>query len=92
MEDLGITGKSERKPESTIKSNLLKTSQDSEPEKMFLEDLAAMENLCEDLILFELQEKMAAGQFQSFIGDVLLILNPNETHDIYDNAVSKLLS
>lgn len=57
---------------------------------MFLEDLAAMENLNEDLILFELQERMAAGEFHTFVGDILLIINPNETDDIYDLAVSKL--
>lgn len=55
---------------------------------MFLEDLAAMENLTEDLILFELQERMAQGQFQTFVGDILLVINPNETQDIYDLAVS----
>lgn len=85
---MGINAKNNRTPESTIRSNLLKTSQDADPERMFLEDLAAMENLSEELILFELQERMGQGQFQTFIGDILLILNPNEHQDIYGNSVS----
>lgn len=88
IDDLGISAKSSRSPEPTIRSNLLKTSQNTDPERMFLEDLAAMENLSEDLIIFELQERMALGQFHTFIGDILLIINPNENQDIYGDNVS----
>lgn len=55
---------------------------------MLVEDLAALENLTEDGILDELNERLKQGYFQSFVGDVLLILNPNEDQDIYGAHVS----
>lgn len=60
-----------------------------EPETMQVEDLAALEILTEDNILAELQTKLAKGSFTSFVGDILLILNPNTNDDIYNEEVSR---
>ncbi|XP_041979804.1 neither inactivation nor afterpotential protein C isoform X2 [Aricia agestis] len=72
-----------RAPEKIIKNGLLTTQGGKEHETMQVEDLAALEHLTEDSILFELQVKFQKGAFTSFIGDVLLILNPNADVDIY---------
>lgn len=77
-------------PERIIKNGLLVTEGSKEPETMQVEDLAALENLTEDNILSELQTKVAKGCFTSFIGDILLILNPNINEDIYNEAVSNV--
>lgn len=58
---------------------------------MFTEDLAALDILTEDMILDELCGRLQRGEYHTFIGDVLLILNPNEQHDIYDAHVSPTL-
>ncbi|KAI8427544.1 hypothetical protein MSG28_002059 [Choristoneura fumiferana] len=71
-------------PERIIKNGLLTTEGDTESETMQVEDLAALEVLTEDSILAELQTKLAKGSFTSFIGDILLILNPNTNDDIYN--------
>lgn len=76
-------------PERMIKDGLLTIQGVSEPETMQVEDLAALEKLTEDNILAELQTKLAKGAFTSFIGDVLLILNPNTSDDIYNETVIK---
>ncbi|XP_035717985.1 neither inactivation nor afterpotential protein C-like isoform X5 [Vespa mandarinia] len=76
-------GKAGRQPEAIVRKNLLKTHQTNPPEAMFTEDLAALEVLTEDAILDELQERLQQGHFHTFVGDVLLILNPNEDYDIY---------
>ncbi|KAI4482907.1 hypothetical protein M0802_013616 [Mischocyttarus mexicanus] len=76
-------GKEGRQPETIVRKNLLKTHQTKPPEAMFTEDLAALEVLTEDAILDELQERLQQGHFHTFVGDVLLILNPNERQDIY---------
>lgn len=55
---------------------------------MNVEDLAALDRLTEDSILKELQARMKQNQFQTFIGDILLVLNPNERQDIYGEEVS----
>lgn len=58
---------------------------------MLTEDLAALDILTEDVILDELHGRLQQGEYHTFIGDVLLILNPNEQHDIYDVHVNFML-
>ncbi|KAL0848932.1 hypothetical protein ABMA28_013327 [Loxostege sticticalis] len=78
-----------KKPERIIKNSLLTTEGVHEPETMQVEDLAALEILTEDNILAELQTKLAKGSFTSFVGDILLILNPNTNDDIYNEEYHK---
>jgi myosin III len=54
---------------------------------MYLEDLAAMENLSEEAIIDQLQNRLKRGSCYTFLGDVLLFLNPNETLNIYNHEV-----
>lgn len=44
---------------------------------MVVEDLAAMEVLSEDTITRELEERFRRGFYHTYVGDVLLVLNPN---------------
>ncbi|TGZ39750.1 Neither inactivation nor afterpotential protein C [Temnothorax longispinosus] len=81
--DLSEKGRQQRKAESILRKGFLKIHQDEPPEQMFMEDLAALDILTEDIILDELREKLRRGEYHTFIGDILLILNPNEEHDIY---------
>lgn len=80
-------GKRYRKPESIVRKGYLKTHQTQVPERMLQEDLAALEPLTEDRVLDELQERMRLGMFHTFVGDILVILNPNEKQDIYNMEV-----
>lgn len=80
----------EKTPERIIKNGLLVTQGTQVPETMQVEDLAALETLTEEAVLNELQIKLSKGSFTSFIGDILLILNPNTMGDIYDETVSKI--
>lgn len=59
---------------------------------MLTEDLAALDVLSEDEILDQLHERLQRGEYHTFVGDVLLILNPNEEHDIYGAYVSFILA
>lgn len=87
LKDIEVPGKT---PERIIKNGLLVTEGSKEPENMQVEDLAALENLTEDNILSELQTKLAKSSFTSFVGDILLILNPNINEDIYNETVSNV--
>ncbi|XP_028163622.1 neither inactivation nor afterpotential protein C [Ostrinia furnacalis] len=82
--DLKSTEGLPKKPERIIKNSLLTTEGVTEPETMQVEDLAALEHLTEENILAELQTKLAKGSFTSFVGDILLILNPNTNDNIYN--------
>lgn len=88
--DLSNAPTPEKSPERIIKNGLLVTEGVHEPETMQVEDLAALDTLSEDNLLSELYTKLAKGSFTSFIGDVLLILNPNMHADIYNENVSYL--
>ncbi|KDR20620.1 Neither inactivation nor afterpotential protein C [Zootermopsis nevadensis] len=83
IEDFARIGKSTRKMEVAIRNGCLKTGLSPTPEVMRLEDLAAMETLSEDSILAELHERLKQGQCHTFVGDVLLVLTPNEKQTIY---------
>lgn len=61
---------------------------DNKMEKMYVEDLAALEPLSDDGLLDEIKNRMKTGGTYSFIGDVLLSMNPNKVHPIYDRKVS----
>lgn len=51
---------------------------EARPERMYVEDLAALEHLTEDTILEELRHRTTKGFAYTFIGDVLLAINSNE--------------
>ncbi|KAL6443164.1 hypothetical protein ACFW04_002836 [Cataglyphis niger] len=83
MMDVSEKGKEQRKAESLVRNGFLKIHKDEPAEQMLTEDLAALEILSEDVILNELRERLERGEYHTFVGDVLLILNPNENRDIY---------
>ena len=57
---------------------------------MVVEDLAAMETLTEDTITRELEERFRRGFYHTFVGDVLLVLNPNmDVPNMYGKLVRK---
>ncbi|KAH8248818.1 hypothetical protein KR032_003465 [Drosophila birchii] len=51
---------------------------DEKPERMYPEDLAALENPVDDSIIESLRHRIMMGESYSFIGDILLSLNSNE--------------
>ncbi|XP_054282333.1 neither inactivation nor afterpotential protein C isoform X3 [Macrosteles quadrilineatus] len=74
---------STRREEVVVNKKFMKTKSHQTPEVMHVEDLAALEDITEDTVLSELQERTKEGHCYSFIGDVLLFLNPNSEQDIY---------
>ncbi|KAG7311754.1 hypothetical protein JYU34_002814 [Plutella xylostella] len=76
-------------PERIIRNGLLITEGCREPETMQVEDLAALEVLTEENILTELQTKLSKGFFTSFVGEILLILNPNTHDDMFNETYHK---
>ncbi|XP_071448821.1 neither inactivation nor afterpotential protein C isoform X2 [Hetaerina americana] len=81
--DLKGVGKPFRKPEVAVRRGCLQSEQGTSPEPMFTEDLAALDVISEDLVLDQLHQRLRRGLCHTFIGDVLLFLNPNEQQNIY---------
>lgn len=59
-------------------------------EKMYAEDLAALDKITEETIVEELKQRLIRGESYTFIGDVLLSLNSNEMPLEFTKNVSLL--
>ncbi|KAB0798080.1 hypothetical protein PPYR_09073 [Photinus pyralis] len=79
----GSIGRANRLPEMIINTNLYKKGYNEPMEQMLVEDLSALDEINEEIVLEELNKRMSIGQSSTFVGDVLLILNPNEQQDVY---------
>lgn len=64
---------------------------DMAPEKMYVEDLAALEKLSEESIVEELENRLENGHSYTFVGDILISLNSNELPLEIPRSVSVLL-
>ena len=77
--------------EAIICNGLLRTH-DNKTEKLYVEDLAALERLSDDIIFDEVKNRMKVGSSYTYIGDVLLSLNPNTGFPIYDRKVMNVIN
>ncbi|XP_053672779.1 neither inactivation nor afterpotential protein C [Anopheles nili] len=67
-----------KKEEVSVVRGMLKSA-GNKSEKMHVEDLATLEQLSEETILEEIAQRYKNGSMYSFVGDVLLSVNPNES-------------
>lgn len=64
---------------------------DNKMEKMHHEDLAALDRLTDETVLDEIKARMKTGETYSFVGDVLLSINPNRDHPpVFDRKVTSI--
>lgn len=80
-----------KKEEFKLIKGALKAA-NNKTEKMFVEDLAALETVTEETILDELIQRYREGSTYTFVGDVLLSMNTNQPPPEYVRGVSTLLS
>ncbi|XP_030383362.1 neither inactivation nor afterpotential protein C [Scaptodrosophila lebanonensis] len=71
-----------KEPEVFVDRGYIKRFEEK-PERMYPEDLAALENPVDETILDSLRNRMALGGSYSFIGDILLSLNSNDLSEEY---------
>ena len=76
-----------RVPEITTKHGKLKVDRRSEPQDMLPDDLAALENLDEEIVINHLFRRFQEGQIYTYIGDILVAVNPFKSLDIYGEKV-----
>ncbi|CAH0724788.1 unnamed protein product, partial [Brenthis ino] len=76
-------GRSCRAPEATTKRGKLKSHRKAKPEKMYTDDLATLETLTEDAIVEQLQKRYNQNQIYTYIGDILVAVNPFTDIGIY---------
>ncbi|XP_015784423.1 myosin-IIIb isoform X3 [Tetranychus urticae] len=81
-------GYPKRVPEVTTKHGKLKVDRRSEPLAIIHDDLASLENLNQDIVINHLFERFKEGQIYTYIGDILVAVNPFRPLGIYDEKHS----
>ncbi|PSN47190.1 hypothetical protein C0J52_07874 [Blattella germanica] len=81
-------GRSHRQPEVTTKHGKLKPDRKSKPQPMYMDDLAALDILSEahDGIVEQLQRRFDLNQIYTYIGDILVAVNPFTDLGLYTDA------
>ncbi|XP_013191306.2 myosin-IIIb [Amyelois transitella] len=83
-------GRSSRAPEATTKRGKLKSHRKAKPEKMYTDDLAALEVLTEDAIVEQLQKRYTQNHIYTYIGDILVAVNPFTDIGIYTSKSQQI--
>jgi len=71
---------------------MLQVNQKEAAKPMHLEDLAALKEVSEDTVLDELQNRHLDGLSYTFVGDVLLYMNPNRDEPLYEKKVITIIN
>ncbi|CAD0194743.1 unnamed protein product [Chrysodeixis includens] len=83
-------GRGSRAPEATTKRGKLKSHRKARPEKMYTDDLATLEVLTEDAIVDQLQKRYTQNQIYTYIGDILVAVNPFTDVGIYTSKIQQI--
>lgn len=78
-----------RRAEPTTKYGKIKSNHKAKPEKMYVDDLAALEVLSEDTIVEQLKQRYESSQIYTNIGDILIAINPFEHLGLYSLSHQK---
>lgn len=84
-----VEGRTYRQAEVTTKHGKLKSDRKSKPEKMYMDDLASLEILSEEAIAEQLQKRFESNQIYTYIGDILVAVNPFTNLGLYTGQHQK---
>lgn len=79
--------KKQTREETIVMTGYMKTF-NKKPEKMYVEDLAALDEISDKIVVEQLRNRVLLGETYSFIGDVLLSVNSNDMSMDFDKDVS----
>ncbi|KAJ8350779.1 hypothetical protein SKAU_G00259090 [Synaphobranchus kaupii] len=91
-----FSGSQTRGPSQENGVDSLLTSRGSKPEQVRLmppapsDDLASLSELTDSSLLYEMQKRYGNDQIYTYIGHILLLVNPNKDLPIYSTLVSQL--
>ncbi|KAL0279116.1 UNVERIFIED_CONTAM: hypothetical protein PYX00_000736 [Menopon gallinae] len=69
-------GRRPAQPDVTTKHGKLRSDRKSRPQKIYMDDLAALDQLTEDVIVEQLKSRYERNQIYTYIGDILIAVNP----------------
>ncbi|XP_045471088.1 neither inactivation nor afterpotential protein C isoform X2 [Harmonia axyridis] len=66
-----------------VLNNILWEGEKRHEEPMYVEDLAALDDCNEKTVLSHIERRFNDGKYQTFVGEILITLNPNVEENIY---------
>ncbi|ERL92363.1 hypothetical protein D910_09677 [Dendroctonus ponderosae] len=76
--------------ETVIIETCFKSSADKKLKKIVEEDLANLDRISEETVLSVIEERFQDRQFYTFVGEILVAVNPNEPLDIFGKKFHEL--
>ncbi|KAK0087267.1 hypothetical protein PV325_001365 [Microctonus aethiopoides] len=76
-------GRVRRLPEITTKHGKFKIDRKDQPKKIYFDDLAALDSFTEEIIVNQLQCRYEETQIYTYIGDILVAVNPYQNLGLY---------
>ncbi|XP_064105759.1 myosin-IIIb-like isoform X3 [Macrobrachium nipponense] len=77
-------------PEATIKGGALKADRKTKRTPLWMDDLACLEKLSEEVIVDHLFRRYKTGQIYTYMGDILIAVNPFKELGVYGDKESHL--
>ncbi|KAF7990235.1 hypothetical protein HCN44_000040 [Aphidius gifuensis] len=82
-------GRIRRQPEVTTKHGQLKSDRKIQAKKIYYDDLAVLDTLTEDIIVEQLENRYSDSQIYTYIGDILIAINPFMNLGLYSGKEQK---
>ncbi|KAK8720309.1 hypothetical protein OTU49_013424, partial [Cherax quadricarinatus] len=80
----------QKQPETTIKGGALKADRKTKRTPLWMDDLACLEKLSEEVIVDHLHRRYLTDQIYTYMGDILIAVNPFKEIDVYGETESQL--
>ncbi|XP_069984382.1 myosin-IIIb isoform X7 [Penaeus vannamei] len=91
QDDLRIKNQLVQKdPEATIKGGALKADRKTKRTPIWMDDLASLEKLSEDIIVDHLGRRYDTNQIYTYMGDILIAVNPFKEIGVYGEKESRM--
>ncbi|XP_063589666.1 myosin-IIIb-like [Penaeus indicus] len=91
QDDLRIKNQLVQKdPEATIKGGALKADRKTKRTPIWMDDLASLEKLSEEIIVDHLNRRYDTNQIYTYMGDILIAVNPFKEIGVYGEKESRM--
>ncbi|XP_063883342.1 myosin-IIIb-like isoform X3 [Scylla paramamosain] len=79
----------QKDPETTIKGGALKADRRTKRTPLWMDDLACLERLTEEVIVDHLERRYQTDQIYTYMGDILIAVNPFKELGVYGDKESR---
>ncbi|XP_050729022.1 myosin-IIIb-like isoform X4 [Eriocheir sinensis] len=79
----------QKEPETTIKGGALKADRRTKRTLVWMDDLACLERLTEEVIVDHLERRYQTDQIYTYMGDILIAVNPFKELGVYGDQESR---